>query len=47
MDFDEAHDRGSRNIQTFRFQSALDFGGSQEIVIPPVQNLIRERNQAA
>ena len=44
---DETHDCGSSNIQTFRFQSALDFGGSQEIVIPPLQNLIRERNQAA
>ena len=46
-DFDEAHDCGSRNIKAFRFQPTLDFGGSQEIVIPPVQNLIRERNQAA
>lgn len=46
-DLDKTHDCGSSNFQTFRFQSALDFGGSQEIVIPPVQNLIRERNQAA
>ena len=36
-DFDETHDCGSSNIQGFRFQSALDFGGSQEIVIPPIQ----------
>ena len=29
---DKTHDCGASNIQTFRFQSALDFGGSQEIV---------------